>query len=185
MGGERWNKAMTSAVAMIKAADMAGNIDVVLSIRSTHSPRNSINDVPLIMVCYDSRTDKLSKVKSLFKYLNVSGTTPEGLCFEAIMKDLIPGNNNQDSYFINYSDGQPYYGNREIYYYGNQAERHTNKMVTQMRNQGMKVMSYFIGGEYDSDKKAFRNMYGNDASFINATNMMQVAKTMNDKFLGK
>ena len=58
-------------------------------------------------------------------------------------------------------------------------------MVTQMRNQGMKVMSYFIGGEYASDKKAFRNMYGNDASFINATNMMQVAKTMNNKFLGK
>ena len=28
-------------------------------------------------------------------------------------------------------------------------------------------------------------MYGNDASFINATNMMQVAKTMNEKFLSK
>ena len=187
MGGQCWNEAMTSAVAMIKAADMAGNIDVVLSIRSTHCPRNSNADVPLIMVCYDSRTDKLSKVKSLFKYLNVSGTTPEGLCFEAIMKDLIPGNNNQDSYFINYSDGQPYYGNREIYYSGHQAEIHTRKMVTQMRNQGMKVMSYFIGGDYecDRDKKAFKNMYGNDASFINATNMMQVAKTMNNKFLGK
>ena len=188
MGGERWNKAMTSAVAMIKAADMAGNIDVVLSVRTTHSPRMTNTDVPLIMVCYDSRTDKLSKVKSLFKYLNVSGTTPEGLCFQAIMKDLIPGNNNQDSYFINYSDGQPYYGNREIYYCGSEAQRHTNKMVTQMRNQGMKVMSYFIGNDdYNSDRemKAFRTMYGNDASFINTTNMMQVAKTMNDKFLGK
>ena len=139
------------------------------------------------MVCYDSRTDKLSKVKSLFKYLNVSGTTPEGLCFEAIMKDLIPGNNNQDSYFINYSDGQPYYGNNEIYYSGRSAEKHTNKMVTQMRNQGMKVMSYFIGGEYESrtDNEAFTNMYGKDAEFINATNMMQVAKTMNEKFLSK
>jgi hypothetical protein len=187
MGGQCWNEAMTSAVAMIKAADMAGNIDVVLSIRSTHCPSNSNADVPLIMVCYDSRTDKLSKVKSLFKYLNVSGTTPEGLCFEAIMKDLIPGNNNQDSYFINYSDGQPYYGNNEIYYSGRNAERHTNKMVTQMRNQGMKVMSYFIGGGYESEscKRAFKTMYGNDASFINATNMMQVAKTMNNKFLGK
>ena len=28
---------MTSAVAMIKACDMAGNIDVVVSIRTTHS----------------------------------------------------------------------------------------------------------------------------------------------------
>ena len=40
---------------------------------------------------------------------------------------------------------------------------------------------------YDSEyeNKAFKNMYGNDASFINATNMMDVAKTMNKKFLEK
>jgi len=96
MSGKKWNKAMTSAVAMIKACDMAGNIDVVVSIRTTHSKNNS-QGVPMIMVCYDSRTDKLQKVKSLFSALDVSGTTPEGLCFEAIEKDLIPGNSNQDS----------------------------------------------------------------------------------------
>ena len=59
-------------------------------------------------------------------------------------------------------------------------------MVTQMRNQGMKVMSYFIGSEdYDCDRemKAFKNMYGSDASFITPTNMMKVAQTMNKKFL--
>ena len=37
MSGQPWNKAMTSAVAMIKACDMAGNIDVVMTIRTTHS----------------------------------------------------------------------------------------------------------------------------------------------------
>ena len=37
----------------------------------------------------------------------------------------------------------------------------------------------------DYDNKAFRTMYGADASFINATNMMQVARTMNKKFLQK
>ena len=62
MSGTPWNKAMTSAVAMIKACDMAGNIDVVVSIRTTHGRGNT--DVPLIMVCYDSRTDKLVKVKN-------------------------------------------------------------------------------------------------------------------------
>ena len=187
MHGSCWNNAMTSAIAMIKAADMVGNIDVVMSVRTTHSPQRANTDVPLIMVCYDSRVDKLSKVRSLFKYLNVTGTTPEGLCFEAIMKDLVPGNSNQDSYFINYSDGQPYYGNSEIYYGGYQAEMHTRKMVTKMKNMGMKVMSYFIGGDYDyssdRDMKAFKNMYGTDASFIKATNMMEVARTMNKKFL--
>ena len=192
MSGDKWNKAMTSAVAMIKACDMAGNIDVVVSIRTTHSPgdgyrRNAQGDVPLIMVVYDSRKDKLTKVRNLFSALDVSGTTPEGLCFEAIEKDLIPGNNNQDSYFINYSDGCPYYGNSEIDYSGVVAERHTNKMVSNMRAKGISVLSYFIGGRYDDDSEdsSFKRMYGNDASFINATNMMDVAKTMNKKFLDK
>ena len=185
MYGSCWNNAMTSAIAMIKAADMVGNIDVVMSIRSTYETGSS--EVPLIMVCYDSRTDKIGKVRSLFKYLTASGTTPEGLCFEAIMKDLIPGNSNQDSYFINYSDGQPYFNNQDLNYSGPEAHRHTRKMVMKMRNQGMKVMSYFIGGDYDydRDRQAFKTMYGTDASFINAVNMMDVAKTMNAKFLSK
>ena len=185
MCGTPWNKAMTSAVAMIKACEMAGNIDVVMSIRTTHSPRGTNTNVPLIMVVFDSRKDKIQKVRNLFGALDVSGTTPEGLCFEAIAKDLIPGTNNQDSYFINYSDGQPYYGNGDIYYSGYTAERHTRGEVDKMKNMGIKVMSYFIGGDYDGsrDMKAFKTMYGNDASFINATNMMEVARTMNKKFL--
>ena len=180
-----------SAVAMIKACDMAGNIDVVMSIRTTHSGSRGYggggSDVPLILVAYDSRVDKLVKVKNLFGALEVSGTTPEGLCFEAIQKDLIPGNSNQDSYFINFSDGQPYYGNNEISYSGDRAEGHTRKMVNNMKAMGISVLSYFIGGEWErkNDNKAFTNMYGKDAEFINATNMMQVAKTMNKKFLEK
>jgi len=187
MCGSKWNKAMTSAVAMIKACDMAGNIDVVVSIRTTHSSNRGGSDVPLILVAYDSRKDKLIKVKNLFPALEVSGTTPEGLCFEAIQKDLIPGNSNQDSYFINFSDGQPYYGNSDIDYCGDKAESHTRKMVNNMKAMGISVLSYFIGGEYESDRdhSSFTNMYGKDAEFINATNMMSVAKTMNKKFLTK
>ena len=186
MSGSKWNKAMTSAVAMIKAADMSGTIDVVLSIRTTHSSRRGGTDVPLILVAYDSRKDKLVKVKNLFPYLNVAGTTPEGLCFEAITKDLIPGNSSQDSYFINFSDGQPYYGNKDIQYQGSTAESHTRKQVENMKAMGMNVLSYFISDyDYEDDHKSFKSMYGKDASFINATNMMQVARTMNDKFLEK
>ena len=185
MSGKRWNKAMTSAVAMIKACDMAGNIDVVLSIRATHWSSNS-NNPPMIMVCYDSRTDKLQKVKSLFSALAATGTTPEGLCFEAISKDLIPGNSNQDSYFINYSDGQPYYSNRDINYHGGEAINHTKRMVNEMRKKGLKVMSYFISESDDEyGMRDFKIMYGKDSSFINTTNMMEIAKTMNGKFLEK
>ena len=52
---------------------------------------------------------------------------------------------------------------------------------------GISVLSYFIGGEYESDRDhdSFTNMYGKDAEFIKPTNMMAVAKTMNKKFLSK
>ena len=187
MSGKKWNQAMTSAVAMIKAADMVGNIDVVVSIRTTHSSsRNGNTDVPLIMVCYDSKKDKLVKVRKLFSALDVSGTTPEGLCFESIMNELIPGTTSQDSYFINYSDGQPYYGNRDIHYSGTTAENHTRKMVDMMRNKGIKVLSYFISDyDYESDRSSFKNMYGADSEFINVTNVVDVARTMNKRFLTK
>ena len=190
MSGDKWNKAMTSAVAMIKACDMAGNIDVVVTTRTTNYGRgNSGQGVPMIVVCYDSRVDKLIKVKNLFTALGVSGTTPEGLCFEAIEKDLIPGNSNQDSYFINFSDGQPWYSNSEIEYSGDRAEKHTKKMCDGMRAKGISVLSYFISNydlcDDDYDVKAFKRMYGKDAEFVNATNMMAVAKSMNKKFLDK
>lgn len=185
MHGNKWNKAMTSAVAMIKACDMAGNIDVVVSIRATHKTGNRGHGVPLILVAYDSRVDKLVKVKTLFTALDVAGVTPEGLCFEAIMNDLIPGNSNQDSYFINYSDGQPWFSNKEIYYSGTTAENHTRKMVTEMRNRGLKVMSYFISNFSDTYyvMDSFKKMYGNSASYISPVNMMEVAKTMNKLFI--
>ena len=189
MSGTKWNKAMTSAVAMIKACDMAGNIDVVVTTRTTNYGQGGGQGTPMIVVCYDSRVDKLIKVKNLFTSLGVSGTTPEGLCFEAIEKDLIPGNSNQDSYFINFSDGQPWYSNSEIEYSGDRAEKHTKKMCDGMRAKGISVLSYFISS-YDLDDdsydvKAFKRMYGKDAEFVNATNMMAVAKSMNKKFLDK
>ena len=55
-----------------------------------------------------------------------------------------------------------------------------------MRQMGISVLSYFIS-DYNSDRDndSFKNMYGKDAEFINPTNMMQVAKTMNKKFLEK
>ena len=100
---------------------------------------------------------------------------------------MIPGNSNQDSYFINFSDGQPYYGNSDIQYSGDRAEAHTKKMCDGMRAKGISVLSYFIGGSYESehDNKSFTKMYGKDAEFIKPTNMMAVAKTMNKKFLSK
>ena len=56
-----------------------------------------------------------------------------------------------------------------------------------MKNNGIKISSYFIsnGTPYENDVATFKSMYGRDASFINPTNMMEVARTMNKKFLQK
>ena len=182
MSGDKLNKAMKSAVAMVKAADMAGNITVVVSFRWTSEHK------PVVIICYDSRKDKLTKITKLWRHINAGGTTPESLCYEALMKNFLGGVNGEDNYFINYSDGEPWFSNGNVYYHGVDAETHTQKMVKTMKNNGIKISSYFI---YDSDygldksRASFNRMYGKDASFINPTNMMEVAKSMNSKFLEK
>ena len=96
-------------------------------------------------------------------------------------------NKDKDSYFLNFSDGMPMFGNDDIDYHYDTAINHTNKMVKMIRDRGVKVLSYFIGDEYDRDRstKTFKRMYGNDAEFIDVTSVLPVAKTMNKAFLKK
>ena len=109
------------------------------------------------------------------------------------MKKWLQGSNGEDNYFINYSDGAPWfstkgrYGSYDVYYAGDPAIDHTRRMVKMMKNNGIKIMSYFISEGYrsENDENTFKKMYSKDASFIDCTNMMNVAKTMNDKFLQK
>jgi hypothetical protein len=190
MGGDKWKNTMTSVVAIAKAASMISNLDVVISFRSTHEAgrgyRSSVS-YPLIAIAYDSRKDKFSKIPRIFNNIHVSGTTPEGLTFEAIMKELVPGGIDKDSYFLNFSDGMPMFSNDTIYYTGDEAVKHTKKMTNKIRNMGVKVLSYYIGGEYERESNMidFKTMYGKDACFINVTNVFEVAKTMNKLFLDK
>jgi len=171
---------------------MINNVDLVISYRSTQSSGSgyrsrSDKNYPLMLVAYDSRVDKISKVKNIFNLLHPSGTTPEGLCFEAVMKEIEPASKDKDSYFLNFSDGMPMFGNDDIDYHHDTAIDHTNKMVKMIRDRGVKVLSYFIGDEYDMERstRTFKRMYGNDAEFIDVTSVLPVAKTMNKAFLKK
>ncbi len=193
MGGDKWNNTMTSVVAICKAVSMIQNVDVVVSIRSTHNSSGSYRsrksgEYPVILVAYDSRVDKFSKVKNLFSFIRCSGTTPEGLCYEAIMNEIIPASNDRESYFLNFSDGMPMFSNDDVDYYHDTALNHTKKMVEEIKNRGIKVLSYFIGDEYDRGERnmdAFKTMYGKDSQFIDVTSVMSISKTMNKKFLEK
>jgi len=191
MNGDKWENAMTSVVAICKAASMIQNVDVVVSIRTTqdsgnYRSRNS-DCYPCILLAYDSRVDKFDKVRRLFPHIGVAGTTPEGLCFEAVMDEIVPTTNDRDSYFLNFSDGMPMFSNSDLSYYNDEAINHTKKMVNEIRNRGIKVLSYFIGGSYERESTSadFKTMYGSDAEFVDVTSVMSVSKTMNKKFLEK
>ena len=185
MSGNKWNRTITNVVALCKAVDMIHNLSIQVSFRGT---TNAGGEKPYIVMAYDSRKDKFSKVKQLFPYLSVGGTTPEGLCYEAIMDEFLTANNDMDSYFLNISDGEPSFSGPGFYYSGESAAKHTNKMVNKIEKMGIKTMSYYVedyswGG--DKPSQLFISMYGAGSRKIDVTNVGQITKTINGLFLQK
>ncbi len=186
MSGDKWRKTMTNIVALAKAVDMIPNLNIQISFRTT------TGELPYIVLAYDSRVDKFMKVKQLFGYLHPNGTTPEGLCFEAITKQMVGSNTDMDSYFLNISDGEPYFHGKGMSYSGSGAAKHTRKMMKSIEGMGIQVMSYYVtDSNHDMDEhssssaKIFKECYGSAASYINVTNVNEVARTMNRLFMSK
>ena len=189
MSGDKWKNTMTAVVAICKAASMISGLDVVVSFRTTHYSGNGYgNSQPMVAIGYDSRVDKFRKIELLWPNLYPGGTTPEGLCYEAIMNDFVPSATNRDSYFLNFSDGMPMFGDSSFDYYGHEALQHTKKQVKEIAKKGIQILSYFVGDDGrhdDNNMRDFKTMYGKDAEFVNVTNVSSLAKTMNNLFLKK
>jgi hypothetical protein len=178
MSGDRYYNCLRLAAAISKAASMVGNIRVVVDIRST------TNDRPVVAVLYDSNRDPLSKLITNLSHSHANGTTPEGLCYDVIMKDIIKKSNGTDAIFFNFSDGEPNYSNSEVQYTNMTAIEHTRKQVAKMQKAGINVISYFIS-EYVSESASnrFKAMYGKDAKFIDTKNIIQVSNSINERML--
>ena len=187
MSGDKFDQAIVSAIAVAKACSMIEGIDVKISLRTTTGEHTYGQCLPFVLNAYDSRKDSIQKIKSMFYMLHSSGTTPEGLCFEAVMKSIINDSKGKDSYFVNYSDGMPMFGNNDIEYYHDGALSHTKSQVDTMKRNGIKVLSYFISGGYASEREStdFKKMYGSDAQYINVQNVSAVARTINKKMLAQ
>ena len=182
MSGRKLLQAMKTTTAIAKACSMIDNMDVVVSFRAAdHVGSNRNMYLPIIATIYDSRKDHLRKLVKIMPQVDSCGTTPEGLCFSAIMNDILEASRGKDAYFLNFSDGMPWFQ----MYEGEGALNHTRQQVVKMRKEGIKVLSYFIGGEYSSDRNNsdFKKMYGKDAEYVNTNNVISLAKTMNSKFL--
>jgi len=182
MGGKKWRETMINAIALAKATSMISNLELQITFRY------SDNDLPVIVFAYDSRKDSFQKIKSIFPYLRECGTTPEGLTFEAIQKMIVPASNDMDSFFVNISDGEPTFSNKNIQYGGMAACEHTKKQVNKIKANGIGVLSYFVSdGDYYSEgsKIKFKTMYGADAKFININSIGEVTAALNKMFLSK
>ena len=158
---------------------MIENMDCIVSYRCDGHFAGA-NERPLMVVAYDSRKHKLVQFNQVVQYIGCGGTTPEGLCLDAVMNEIIGDAKGKDAYFLNFSDGEPYSGSYE----GKVAYEHTRRQVQKMLANGIKVISYFIGGNgHGNSANNFRTMYGKDASFIDVNSVVEVSKTMNKKFL--
>jgi cobalamin biosynthesis protein CobT len=185
MSGEKMENAIKSTAAICMAASMAGNIHVQVTYRSTTTSGREVR--PLVVVLYDSNINKISHIRKYWVKLCTTGTTPEGLCFEALSKQIIKDASGRDSFFLNYSDGMPYYSDNSIYYSGHTGISHTKNEVEKMRTAGIEILSFFITEGYDrsTTKDDFKKMYGKDATMINPTKVIELAKELNKKFLQK
>ena len=192
MQGRKFEKAMLSIVAIAKACDMIDNMDCVISFRGTHEQPDP---VPVMLMGYDSRVDSFVKITSLFKHIRPNGFTPEGICFQSVLNSILASAAGKDAYFINFSDGEPCFtfgrgSDRLRAYGGEDAALHTAQQIKKMTSTGIKVLSYFIGGNYfqnDENRSMvlFKKMYGNDAEFVDVNNLTELTRTLNTNFLKK
>ena len=188
MGGTNWENTAMMAAAIAKALTFTSNVAMQISIRVT---TNDSGTLPANYFIYDSRKNTLRELQVILKAFNPNGMTPEGLCFESMLKknQLVKSSADMDSYFVNLSDGGP---GGVGQYGGSVATEHTRAQVTKMRNElGMGVLSYFMtqygGTDFASSGsgRAFQAMYGKAATNIAPDNVMEIAKTLNNLFMNK
>jgi len=188
MGGTNWANTAKLAAAIAKAITYTQNVSMQISIRVT---TNDGGTLPVNYFIYDSRKNTIRELQLILGSFSPNGMTPEGLCFESMLKkgQLVKSDSDMDSYFVNLSDGGPGgVGN----YQGETAMRHTRDQITKMRNElGMNILSYFMT-EYKSDDfgstssgRMFQGMYGKAATQVQPDNALQIAKTLNNMFMGK
>ena len=180
MNGRRFNNAIKSAVAVAQAASMTTGIRVQISLRGTTGNWNG--EKATTLYAYDSAHDKMSKIKTMFPFLQTFGVTPEGIAFESIYRDIKRDAKGDECIFVNYSDGMPSSVTGTNYAYN--GVEFTKRIVNKMRELGINIIGYFIDGSSDSyTADPFRRMYGKDAEFIDPTSLINVSRSLNRKFL--
>lgn len=190
MHGPKWERTIKLCATLAKVADMLDNVHLTISFRTT------LGSNPYILIAYDSKIDKFVKIKNMFKYLRPNYFTPEGLCFEAIINYLPKPDEHTNSYFINISDGEPYFlikkFDRSLEYSRERAVEHTRRQIEKIKISNYEILSYFITeidpytGKPSMNGNTFNNfkrMYGKNSNFIDTNSVIQITKTLNKKMM--
>jgi hypothetical protein len=193
MQGSKFDSAMEFAAMFATASKYIKNIHLVISVRSTFDgsgksgwSRHNLQNIPYLMYIFDSKKHNIQHVRSLFPKVSANNLTPEGLCFDGIMKDTIQKSANTEAYFINICDGEPYMNytssNGSFDYGGPKAQAHSKKQMQRMEQNGVKFITYFIGSKYDFE--AVEKCYGKNAVLLQrADEIGVITKTMNKRLL--
>jgi len=169
MGGDRWTAAIQTAVAIAKAISTAPGITMTIDVRLSYGEIH-------VFKIYDSRINKLNHLVNVLVFVQPNGGTPEGLCFEAMLKlnKYVFGDQRKDSYWINLSDGEPGHNG----YSGLVAYQHTATQVNTLRQRNIKVLSYFID-KHNHVPSSFKAMYGSSAVAADCNSLIELASTVN------
>jgi hypothetical protein len=186
MSGEKWNNTQVAILAIAKAASMIQNLRVKVSYR--YNPRVGKQDAALFLDAYDSKRDKIKHLEDAVFVLRPDNCTVDSLITAYQLKKhlITPGSSEVKSYFLNFSDGAPGANVGTLHYGGIEAHNHIAKCRRDIEAMGVTVMSYFIGRDSDNGKKRFMEDWGvRNASFIDVTEVLPLAKSLNQMFLSK
>lgn len=195
MAGLKWYKTQTAVLAIAKAASMIQNIAVEISYRYNFSigGKNSA----ILVNAYNSKKHKIDHMAKVALLLTPRACTVDSLCirYQLNKKRITPGSSEVKSYFINFSDGDPGCvidtSTGICRYGGRPAHKHIERCRRDMEAMNINILSYFIGTStspmYTSKTvQQFKEDWGNsNASFINVTEIVPLAKSLNQMFLSK
>lgn len=186
MQGEKWQAVGAIAIALAYVSSKIRNIDVIISMRGGDA-------VPMVCVLYDSRKDTFNQFVRKLNLVEPHASTPESLCFRATMDLILENATTHQVYFINFSDGEPSFVLKEsrsgayIRYADNLAVTHTRHMMQILKENNITVLSYFLWDKrYKPEKKEqlrlmFKKMYGDEALFIDVTQVTELLRTLNKR----
>ena len=182
MCGDDFDQALQMGTMFAVASLYIKGLEVQVSVRSTsHTLIGS--DTPYVAIIFDSlMKHDIKYIRKYMAQVTTTGLTPEGLCF-AVIKDYIKEcSKAKNSLFINISDGAPscYGGSTSGDFHGVDAVNFTAVQVKDITKSGIKVISFFVGGdEDDSCGRDFKKMYGQYSYFVDVVQPLKVATVFN------